>query len=118
VTSAGTGLTVVVLAGVVTRPGSTVGVVLSSRPMRWLGERSYSLYLWNVLARITMLTLLGHTLLGDVAWVAMFVALAEVSFRYVERPLRARLAPRRPAAAVATLGATLGAAGSGVPRPT
>jgi peptidoglycan/LPS O-acetylase OafA/YrhL len=118
VTSAGTGLTVVVLAGVVTRPGSTAGILLSSRPMRWLGERSYSLYLWNVLARITMLTLLGHTLLGDVAWVAMFVALAEVSFRYVERPLRARLAPRRPAAAVATLGATLGAAGSGVPRPT
>jgi peptidoglycan/LPS O-acetylase OafA/YrhL len=104
---------VVVLAGVVTRPGSSVGVLLASRPMRWLGERSYSIYLWNVLARITMLTLLGHTVLGDVAWVVMFVPLAELSFRCVERPLRARLAPRPRAVAVATLGA----AGSGVPRP-
>ena len=32
--------------------------------MRWLGERSYSIYLWNVLARIAMLTLLGHTVVG------------------------------------------------------
>jgi peptidoglycan/LPS O-acetylase OafA/YrhL len=89
---AGTGLTLVTLVGVVTRPRSAVGSLLASGPMRWLGERSYSIYLWNVLARIAMLTLLGHTLLGDVAWIAMFVVLAEVSFRFVERPLRARFA--------------------------
>jgi peptidoglycan/LPS O-acetylase OafA/YrhL len=62
--------------------------------MRWLGERSYSIYLWNVLARITVLHVLGHTMLGDVAWIAMFLVLAEASFRLVERPLRARLAGR------------------------
>ena len=45
-----------------------------------------------MLARITVLYALGHTLVGDVAWVAMFLVLAEVSFRFVERPLRARLA--------------------------
>ena len=89
---AGTGLTLVALTGVVTRPASAAGSLLASRPMRWLGERSYSIYLWNVLARIAMLTLLGHTLLGDLAWVAMFVVLAEVSYRFVERPLRSRLA--------------------------
>jgi peptidoglycan/LPS O-acetylase OafA/YrhL len=92
---AGTALTLVVLIGVVTQPRSTVGSLLASRPMRWLGERSYSIYLWNVLARITILTLLGHAFLGDIAWIAMFVVLAEVSFRYVERPLRARLARKR-----------------------
>ena len=89
---AGTGLTLVALTGVVTRPESAAGSLLASGPMRWLGERSYSIYLWNVLARIAMLTLLGHTLLGDLAWVAMFVVLAEVSYRFVERPLRSRLA--------------------------
>ena len=54
---AGTGLTLVTLIGVVTRPRSAVGSLLASGPMRWLGERSYSIYLWNVLARIAILDL-------------------------------------------------------------
>jgi peptidoglycan/LPS O-acetylase OafA/YrhL len=92
---AGTALTLVTLIGVVTQPGSVVGRALASGPMRWLGERSYSIYLWNVLARIAILNLLGHTAVGDIAWIAMFVVLAELSFRFVERPLRAKFA-RRP----------------------
>ena len=28
-------------------------------------------------------------MVGDIAWIAMFVVLAEASFRFVERPLRA-----------------------------
>jgi peptidoglycan/LPS O-acetylase OafA/YrhL len=93
----GTGLTLVILIGVVIRPGSAAGSLLATRFLRLLGERSYSIYLWNVLARIAVLASLGHTALGDLAWVSMFVVLAEVSFRFVERPLRARWAPRRPA---------------------
>jgi peptidoglycan/LPS O-acetylase OafA/YrhL len=89
---AGTGLTFVTLIGVVTRPRSVVGSLLASGPMRWLGERSYSIYLWNILARIAILNSLGRTAVGDIAWVAMFVVLAEASFRFVERPLRAKLA--------------------------
>ena len=88
---AGTGLSLVAVIGVVTRPRSTVGSLLATRPMRWLGERSYSIYLWNVLARIAMLNVFGHSVVGDVAWLVSFVLLAEVSFRFVERPLRARL---------------------------
>jgi peptidoglycan/LPS O-acetylase OafA/YrhL len=101
VTIAGTGLTLLVLAGVVTRPRSPAGLLLATRPMRWLGARSYSIYLWNVLARIAILTWLGHTVLGDLVWAAMFLVLAEASFRYVERPLRARLATPRSAGAPA-----------------
>jgi len=89
---AGTGLTLVTLIGVVVRPRSVVATLLGTRPMRWLGERSYSIYLWNVLARITVLHALGHTVIGDVAWIMMWVVLAEASYRLVERPLRARLA--------------------------
>ena len=95
VTVAGTGLTLLALTGVMTRPRATAGLLLASRPMRWLGERSYSIYLWNVLARIAVLAWLGHTVLGDLVWVALLLVLAEASFRYVERPLRARLAPSR-----------------------
>ena len=89
---AGRGLTLVTLIGVVTRPRSAVGSLLASGPMRWLGERSYSIYLWNILARIAILNLLGRTVFGDIAWIAMFVVLAEASFRFVERPLRAKFA--------------------------
>ena len=79
-----------ILVGVVTRPRAAAGSLLATRPMGWLGERSYSIYLWNVLARITILHALGHSLVGDIAWIAMFVVLAEASFRLVERPLRSR----------------------------
>ena len=109
---AGTGLTLVTLIGVVTRPRSTAGSLLASGPMRWLGERSYSIYLWNVLARISILALLGHTVVGDIAWIAMFVVLAEASYRFVERPLRARLAGK-PAVPAPSVFAPVGV---GVPR--
>jgi peptidoglycan/LPS O-acetylase OafA/YrhL len=92
VTVAGTVLTLVILIGVVTRPRSAVGSLLASGPMRWLGERSYSVYLWNILARAAILNTLGHTVIGDIAWIAMFAVLSEASFRFVERPLRAKFA--------------------------
>jgi peptidoglycan/LPS O-acetylase OafA/YrhL len=91
---AGTLLTLLLLTGVEVRPRSLLGAVLSCVEMRWLGERSYSIYLWNVLARIAILSRLGHTVAGDVVWIAMVVVLAELSYRLVERPLRARLSPR------------------------
>jgi peptidoglycan/LPS O-acetylase OafA/YrhL len=94
VIAAGTGLTLVTLIGVLSRPRSAAGLLLASAPMRWLGERSYSIYLWNVLARIAALHMFGHTAAGDVAWMAMFLVLAEASFRFVERPLRAKFAPK------------------------
>src|SRR3954470_2719584 len=93
---AGTGLTLAMLNGVVQRPGTAVGLLLASAPMRWLGERSYSIYLWNVLARIAILNLFGHSIVGDVVRVGVCVVLAEASFRFVERPLRARFARSRP----------------------
>jgi peptidoglycan/LPS O-acetylase OafA/YrhL len=94
VTVAGTALTLVMLVGVVTRPHSAAGSLLAIGPLRWLGARSYSIYLWNVLARIAILHTLGSTVVGDIAWIAMFVGLSEASFRFVERPLRAKFARR------------------------
>jgi peptidoglycan/LPS O-acetylase OafA/YrhL len=105
VTAAGTVLTLVTLVGVVTVPRTTTGSLLATAPLRWLGERSYSIYLWNVLARIAVLSVLGHSVLGDVVWVALFVVLAEASFRFVERPLRARLA-RKPGGSAGGRGAS------------
>jgi len=94
VTVAGTGLALVTLIGVVIRPRSAVGSLLATGPMRWLGERSYSVYLLNDLARIAILTTLGRTIVADIVWIVLFVVLAETSFRFVERPLRAKYARR------------------------
>ena len=92
---AGTGLTLVALIGVVTRPRAAAGRLLASGPMRWLGQRSYSIYLWNILVRVLMINALGHTVVADIAWLAIFIGLAELSYRFVERPLRARFGGRR-----------------------
>jgi peptidoglycan/LPS O-acetylase OafA/YrhL len=112
---AGTALTIVVMIGVLIAPGSLVGSLLSTRPMRWLGERSYSIYLWNVLARITVLHALGHTFVGDVVWIAMFLLMAEASYRLVERPWRARLSGRRSDLGPPVFG-PVGGLGGTVPR--
>jgi transposase/GNAT superfamily N-acetyltransferase len=74
------------------------GSLVASRPIRWLGERANSIYLWNILARIAIINPLGRTVVGDIVWTAMFAVLAEASFRFVKRPLRARFA-RRPGVA-------------------
>ena len=59
-----------------------------------------------------MLNVLGHTVVGDIAWIAMFVVLAEVSFRFVERPLRAKLARKSGVSSHPIFGPT----GATVPR--
>jgi len=113
VITSGTALSLLVLIGVLVTPGSTATALLSSRPLRWLGERSYSIYLWNVLARAAILNTFGHTPVGDLGWSVAVLVLGEASFRYVERPLRTRLrrggsAPPAPARS---------AAGSRCPAP-
>ena len=66
---------------------------LSSQPMTWLGDRSYSLYLWHV----PVLMLLGAD--AGAGWwtnllpVAISVGLAALSYRYVERPFLVRRRP-------------------------
>ena len=65
--------------------------LLGSRPLRWLGERSYSIYLWHwpvVLALIWEFKLDPGSVELVVLCLAITVALAELSYRIVETPLR------------------------------
>ena len=81
--------TVVLLA--VATPDTAVGRVLSSRPLVALGLISYSAYLWHqplfAFARIRLPTL---SLVDKAVLVAVALVLAYLSWRFVERPFRAK----------------------------
>jgi peptidoglycan/LPS O-acetylase OafA/YrhL len=84
------------------------GRVLAARPTRWVGNRSYAIYLWHwpviVLLDETRLHVDGVAL-GCIR-VVVSVALAHLSFVYLEQPVRTRqwLAGRRaPLAAIAAM---------------
>ncbi|MFB2351829.1 acyltransferase family protein, partial [Priestia megaterium] len=77
----------------VTVPGSRLARVLDWRPISWVGERSYGLYLWHwpvfvlVVAAFPALPrdgLSGWTM-GGVA-LGITVAAAAFSYRFVEQP--------------------------------
>jgi peptidoglycan/LPS O-acetylase OafA/YrhL len=81
----------VVVVAAAPRPSSLLGWVLDRGPLRWLGRRSYSIYLWHwpvsVVTRPDIdLSLPGWQLFG--LRVAITLALAEASFRFIEQPFR------------------------------
>ena len=66
--------------------------VLSVRALRWLGTRSYAIYLWHFLF-VTWTNPLPRDVGVPVAVLASLVA-GELSWRLVERPANQRVAPR------------------------
>jgi peptidoglycan/LPS O-acetylase OafA/YrhL len=80
--------TAAVVAAVV-HPLSRVGSVLGSRPLRWVGIRSYGIYLWQWPV-IVLATPVGETpgWLRGALEVAATLAIASLSWRYVEEPVR------------------------------
>jgi peptidoglycan/LPS O-acetylase OafA/YrhL len=82
--------TLLVIAAVV-HPRSDAGAVLGWGPLRWIGVRSYGLYLWHYpIFCVTRpgldVPLHGWPLL--VLRLAASLAAAELSYRYVETPIR------------------------------
>ena len=78
-----------ILIAVCVHPGARVGRVLGVAPLRWIGERSYGIYLWS-LPVIVLTTPQGvkQSLLRDVLQVVGIIAAAALSWRYVEQPVR------------------------------
>jgi peptidoglycan/LPS O-acetylase OafA/YrhL len=83
--SVATGL--VVLA--VVYPGSWLGRVLGIRPLRWVGVRSYGIYLWHFPIIVLTAGALrgGFDLPRASLQVLATVALAALSWRFVEEPI-------------------------------
>ena len=89
------GLAVLVVLAA-TRPASQLGRLLDAPALRWIGSRSYSIYLWHwpvVVVTRPGIDLQGPPFLLNLLRVCLILALAELSYRYVEVPLRARRSP-------------------------
>jgi peptidoglycan/LPS O-acetylase OafA/YrhL len=81
----------VVTVATVARRGSLLGRGLDVAPLRWLGDRSYSLYLWHwpviVVTRPGVDLAMNHWLVLGLR-VLLPLGLAWLCYRYLERPMR------------------------------
>jgi peptidoglycan/LPS O-acetylase OafA/YrhL len=83
-------LTAVVIA-IIAHPAIGFGFALSNPVMTWIGKRSYGIYLWHW--PIFMITRPGFDVASSVTTTFVFrlaltFAIAELSYRYVEMPIR------------------------------
>ena len=84
---------VVVLAA--TLPGGPVRDALVNRPLAWLGARSYGIYLihWPVFLAVRQTWTSASAWVLAVVGIALSLALAELSYRFIEQPIRLRKSP-------------------------
>jgi peptidoglycan/LPS O-acetylase OafA/YrhL len=80
-----------VLVAAATHPASLLGAGLQWRPFVWVGERSYGIYLYHW--PIFLVTRPGTDIPWDGLWVqfvrvGLVLAVADVSYRFVEVPIR------------------------------
>lgn len=88
-------LTVLVIRGLLPDAGGlgarSLQNALEWRPLVWLGERSYAIYLWHwPLHVIFFYHLPWHNLLTESVEIGISILLAHVSYTYVEMPIRER----------------------------
>lgn len=72
-------------------PASRFAPLLSNRPILWIGQRSYAIYLWHwIIFQVTRPTmdLAGQTWALYSLRILIVFALADISLRWVELPIR------------------------------
>jgi hypothetical protein len=81
--------TVLVLA-VLVHPASRLGPALGCRPLRWIGVRSYGIYLWHfpVIVLTTPAGARGLDPARALLQTAAVVGIAALSWRFLENPIR------------------------------
>jgi hypothetical protein len=78
-----------VLIAAVAHQRTGIGQALGIAPLRWLGERSYGIYLWHLPIVILLLGVNARPSPGLVlAAAVLVVAAAALSYRFVEDPIR------------------------------
>ena len=72
-------------------PASRFSPLMSSRPLLWIGQRSYGIYLWHwVVFQVTRpnVDLAGANWAINAARILIVIALADISLRWIEIPIR------------------------------
>ena len=88
-----TSLIAAIVIAVTVIPNSSLGKILGNRPMVWVGKRSYGLYLWHW--PVFQLTRPRVDVDMD-GWylfcfrIVITLILVEISYQYIERPIRER----------------------------
>jgi peptidoglycan/LPS O-acetylase OafA/YrhL len=80
-----------VLITVIVSPTATVGRMLGSRPLQWIGLRSYGIYLWGIAIFEFTRPHFDLDVAGPVVLfvrVVLVLGVVEVSYRALERPVR------------------------------
>ncbi|MEO4053911.1 acyltransferase family protein [Solibacillus sp. CAU 1738] len=75
----------------VCHPSSFIGKLLSFKPLRWIGSRSYGIYLWHY--PIMVLGTPVHEIGNPAYWriglqLVLILIIAELSYRFIEMPIR------------------------------
>ena len=84
-----------VLVAAVAHPKTGIGQALGVAPLRWIGERSYGIYLWHWPIILLVTGVNTRPSAGVVVGEAALVLLAaSLSFRFVEEPIRRGRAQR------------------------
>ena len=80
----------VLLVASCAHPASRVGLALGWAPLRWIGVRSYGIYLWHEPIIVLTTPATAHTtnLLRAALQVGATFVIAALSWRYVEEPIR------------------------------
>lgn len=83
-------LSTVLVVAALAHPASRLGPALGWRPLRWVGVRSYGIYLWYfpIIVLTTPAADRGASLLRDALQVAATLGVAALSWRFVEEPVR------------------------------
>ncbi|TNJ64918.1 acetyltransferase [Paenibacillus hemerocallicola] len=80
-----------IVIAVLAHPASRLARLMACKPLRWIGVRSYSLYIWHY----PVIVLTGHSVEND-AWgsfliliqLGISILLAALSWKYIEEPIR------------------------------
>ncbi|KAB2329952.1 acetyltransferase [Cytobacillus depressus] len=80
-----------ILIACISHPVSLLGKLLSFKPLRWVGSRSYGIYLWHypVMVLGTPVYEIGNPVIWRVGLqVVIIFIIAEISYRFIEMPIR------------------------------